>query len=309
MDEHLQNDALMQRVERRRKLKQEPKWKRKLRRSWPMMRLALVCLAVVVLIIGIGKPSIVSGELFRATEPPVTEPSVTEPPATDPPTTEPPATEPPTEEPTIPGVGGVIYLTFDDGPGAATPRLLDILDKYNAKATFFVVDTPFVSTITQIAASGHALAMHTATHDFQKVYSSIEGYFDDLEKIESIIEEYAGYRPAIIRFPGGSSNRVSKKYCDSIMTDLARIVEEKGYVYFDWDVDSCDASDAKTAEAVYRNVVRGCSTRTSSIVLMHDIRSYTVDAIEDILIWGQANGYVFEALTTNTPVVHHTIQN
>ena len=304
MDEHLQNDALMQRVARRQQLKQEPKWKQKLRRSWPTMRLMLVCLALVVLIAGTGRLSSVSGEALRATEP-----SITEPPVTEPPTTEPPPTEPPTEEPTLAGVGGVIYLTFDDGPGSETPRLLEILAKHNAKATFFVVDTPFASTITQIAASGHGLAMHTATHDFEKIYSSVDAYFADLEKIESVIEEYAGYRPAILRFPGGSSNRVSRKYCEDIMTDLSRIVEEKGYVYYDWNVDSCDAGDAKTAEEVYLNVVRGCSTRTSSIVLMHDIRSYTIDAIEDILIWGQGNGYVFEALTTNTPVVHHTIQN
>lgn len=299
MDEHLQNEALMQRVERRQQLKQEPKWKQKLRRSWPNMRLMLVCLALVVLIAGTARLSAASGEALRATEPPVTEPPITEP----------PTTEPPTEEPTIAGVGGVIYLTFDDGPGAETPRLLEILEKYNAKATFFVVDTPFVSTIAQIAANGHGLGMHTATHDFGKVYSSIDAYFADLEKIESLIEEYAGYRPAIIRFPGGSSNLVSKKYCKGIMTDLARIVEGKGYLYYDWNVDSCDAGDAKTAEAVYQNVVRSCSTRTSSVVLMHDIRSYTIDAIEDILIWGQENGYVFEALTTNTPVVHHPIQN
>ena len=299
MDEQLQNDALLQRVARRQQLKQEPKWKQKLRRHWPAMRLVLVCLSLLALVVGIGHLSAVSGEALRSTEPPVTEPPITEP----------PPTEPPTEEPTIPGVGGVIYLTFDDGPGSQTPRLLEILEKYNAKATFFVVDTPFASTIAQIAAGGHGLAMHTATHDFEKIYSSVDAYFADLEKIESVIEEYAGYRPAILRFPGGSSNQVSKKYCEGIMTDLTRIVEEKGYLYYDWNVDSCDAGDAKTAEEVYWNVIQSCSSRTSSVVLLHDIRSYTVDAIEDILIWGQGNGYVFEALTTNTPVVHHTIQN
>lgn len=299
MDDNMRNDALMQRVERRRRLQQEPKWKRMLRRYWPMMRLALVCLALVLLVGGMAKLISVSGERLLATEPPTTEA----------PTTEPPATEPPTAKPTVPGTSGVIYLTFDDGPGAETPRLLEILGKYDAKATFFVVNTPFISTVSQIAAEGHALAMHTATHDFQKIYSSEEAYFNDLEKIESLIEEYAGYRPVLLRFPGGSSNSVSRKYCDGIMTALTRRVEDKGYVYYDWNVDSDDAGSARTAAEVSANVIQGCSGRTSSVVLMHDIKSYTIDAIEDILIWGRDNGYTFEALSTDTPTVHHAVQN
>lgn len=299
MEEEKQFDALLERMERRRQLQQEPKWKRIAHRYWPAIRMTLVCLAVVLVVFGVAKLSSASVDATLSTEPTATEP----------PTTEPPVTEPPKDISPVPGVGGVIYLTFDDGPGAETPRLLEILSKYNAKVTFFVVNTPFVSTVAQIAAEGHALAMHTATHDFQKIYSSQEAYFADLEKIESIIEEYAGFRPVLLRFPGGSSNGVSRKYCDGIMTALTRRVEEKGYIYHDWNVDSCDAGGASTAAEVAENVIQGCSTRTSSVVLMHDIRSYTIDAIEDILLWGQANGYTFESLTTDTPAVHHKVKN
>ena len=218
-------------------------------------------------------------------------------------------TESTTEKVNVSGIGGVIYLTFDDGPGTETPRLLEILAKYNAKATFFVVNTPFASTISQIAEGGHALAMHSATHDFASIYSSDEAYFADLEKIESVIEQYAGYRPSMLRFPGGASNTVSKKYSAGIMTRLTQEVTDRGYVYFDWNVDSDDAGSARTAEEVYNNVIKGCYNRTSSIVLMHDIRSYTIDAIEDILIWGQTYGYTFEALTMDTPPVQHKTNN
>ena len=300
------DDELMRRVQqRRRRRKPIPKWKRMLRKYWPPIRLALLCLLLVLMIVGVTKLVSCSGPETLATEPPTAAP-------TEEPTTEPepePTTEAPTEEPTIPPVGGVIYLTFDDGPGSETPRLLEILDKYNAKATFFVVNTPFAETIQQISYGGHALAMHTATHDFEKIYSSEEAYFDDLEKIESVIEQYAGYRPHLLRFPGGSSNQVSKQYSEGIMTALTQRVQEKGYAYHDWNVDSCDAGGASTPEEVYHNVIEGCRTRTSSVVLMHDIKSYTIDAIEDILIWGQANGYTFEAMTTETPAVHHNVQN
>ena len=303
MDERIFDDELMRRVhQRQRKKKKMPKWKRMLRKYWPPIRLALLCLALVLMIVGMVKLFSGSDEEVLATEEPT---EVT----TEEVTTEPPTTEPPTEEPTIPPVGGVLYLTFDDGPGSETPRLLEILDKYNAKATFFVVNTPFAETIRQISNAGHALAMHSATHDFELIYSSEEAFFDDLEKIESVIEQYAGYRPSLIRFPGGSSNRVSMEYCEGIMTTLTQSVEEKGYIYHDWNVDSCDAGGASSPQEIFHNVTEGCRTRTSSVVLMHDIKSYTIDAIEDIIIWGQENGYTFEAMTTDTPAVHHTVKN
>ena len=302
MDERIVDDELMRRVQQRRIQKRKrPKWQRMLRKYWPPIRLGLLCLLLVLVIVGVAKCASGDRGETLATEPSTAAPTEAE--------TEPPTTEPPTEEPTIPPAGGVIYLTFDDGPGSETPRLLEILDKYNAKATFFVVNTPFAETIRQIAYAGHALAMHTATHDFEKIYSSEDAYFADLEKIESVIEQYAGYRPSLIRFPGGSSNQVSMKYCDGIMTTLTQSVEEKGYIYHDWNVDSCDAGGASTPEEIFYNVTEGCRTRTSSVVLMHDIKSYTIDAIEDIIIWGQANGYTFEAMTTDTPAVHHTVKN
>ena len=308
MDKRYMDDPLMQRVlQRQRNKKRGPKWKRTLRRFVPVLRMGVVGLLALLLVIGSVK--LLSGMDTDAATAPATEPTtepVTQAP-TDPPTD--PPTEAPTEEPTEPPVGGVIYLTFDDGPGAQTPRLLEILEKYDAKATFFVVNTPFASTITQIAEKGHTLAMHTATHDFEKVYSSEWAYFEDLEQIESVIEEYAGYRPNILRFPGGGSNTISKKYCPGIMTTLTKQVQEKGYLYYDWNVDSDDAGSARTAQEVYDNVVRGCYSRESSIVLMHDIKSYTIDAIEDILIWGLANGYTFEAITEDVPQLHHSVKN
>ena len=308
MDKGFQYDPLMQRVlQRQRDKKRGPKWKRTLRKHMPVIRMGVVGLMALLLIAGSVK--LLVGMGTDAATMPVTEPAtepVTQAP-TEPPTEE--LTEPITEAPTIPPVGGVIYLTFDDGPGAQTPRLLEILEKYDAKATFFVVNTPFASTIADIAAAGHTLAMHTATHDFAKVYSSEWAYFEDLEQIEGVIEEYAGYRPNMLRFPGGGSNTISKKYCPGIMTTLTQQVQEKGYLYYDWNVDSDDAGSARTAQEVYDNVIRGCTSRESSIVLMHDIKSYTIDAIEDILVWGQAHGYTFEALTEDVPQLHHTVKN
>lgn len=218
------------------------------------------------------------------------------------------STEAPTE--TLPKnpVGGVIYLTFDDGPSSYTPRLLDILAKYRVKATFFVVNTGYISTISRIAAEGHSLAMHSATHNFKQIYASEEAYFADLTQMQSIIQQHTGVTSMLLRFPGGSSNTVSR-FNEGIMTRLTAMVEEQGYTYFDWNVDSDDAGSARTASKVFHNVINACAQRKSSVVLMHDIKSYTVDAIEDIIIWGLENGYTFRALTADSPSCHHSVNN
>lgn len=202
----------------------------------------------------------------------------------------------------------IIYLTFDDGPGAHTDRLLDILMKYNVQASFFVVNTGYISTVKRIAEEGHTVAIHTATHSFKQIYASEDAYFDDLYKMQGIIEKHTGITTNLIRFPGGSSNTASS-FNKGIMTRLTKLVEEVGFVYFDWNVDSMDAGGAKTAEEVYENVIKGVSSRTNSVVLMHDIKSYTVDAIEKIIVWGLENGYTFRALDENSPTCHHRVNN
>lgn len=93
------------------------------------------------------------------------------------------------------------------------------------------------------------------------------------------------------------------------MTTLVKSVEDAGFQYFDWNVDSDDAGQAKKASVVLANVKEGVAAEAVSIVLQHDIHGYSVETVEDILIWGTANGYVFKALTPNTPPFHHNVQN
>ena len=204
--------------------------------------------------------------------------------------------------------GKVIYLTFDDGPSQYTAKLLDVLDKYNVKATFFVVNTGYISLTARMAASGHTVAMHSATHVYKDIYSSENAYFNDLYKIQSQINKYTGKTPTIVRFPGGSSNTVSR-FNPGIMTRLTGKLKEMGYRYFDWNVDSYDAGGATTANEVYYYVVNGVSKRSVSIVLQHDTKGFSVDAVEKIIQWGLANGYTFLPLTTTSPTCQHNVNN
>ncbi len=205
--------------------------------------------------------------------------------------------------------GKVIYLTFDDGPSQYTLELLDILDKYNVKATFFVVGEAATGHLKKIVDRGHAIAIHSVTHDYETIYASKEAFFDDLYGMQKIIQDKTGVLTTLMRFPGGSSNEVSKKYCTGIMTELTKAVEAQGFQYFDWNVDSRDASDAKTEDQVFENVTKGVQGRKYSIVLQHDIKGYSVKAVDRIIAWGLANGYSFEALTPSSPTAHHPVNN
>ena len=202
----------------------------------------------------------------------------------------------------------VIYLTFDDGPGPDTEKLLNILDRYGVKATFFVVDTPYVELLGEIARRGHAIGIHSASHDFRQVYASEEAFFADLTAMGNIIRQQAGVQTDLLRFPGGSSNTVSR-FNPGIMTRLTKAAEEMGYVYFDWNVDSNDAGGAQTAWEVYDNVISGCKWLDEAVVLQHDTKPFSVDAVEWIIRWGRANGYRFAALDENSPMAHHDVQN
>lgn len=204
----------------------------------------------------------------------------------------------------------IIYLTFDDGPGPYTEKLLGILNKYDAKATFFV--NPYRDSyrylIGKAYRSGHAIGNHSYSHDWS-IYSSSSSFWRDMDKANDAIKKQTGERTKLLRFPGGSSNTISRSYSRGIMSTLTKQCKSHDYVYFDWDVDSYDAGGATSANAVYKNIVNGVSGKQTSIVLCHDIKSYTVNAIEDVIRWGQRNGYVFLPLTEDSPVIHHAVAN
>ena len=203
----------------------------------------------------------------------------------------------------------VIYLTFDDGPGRYTKDLLHTLKKYNVKATFFVTNQfkDYVPLISAIHNEGHVVAVHTLTHKWS-IYSSVETYMKDFNDMNSIIESYTGKRSKIFRFPGGSSNTVSKGYSKGVVSAIASKMNGLGYVYFDWNVDSGDASGA-SRDSIVKNTIDGIEKKDYPVVLMHDIKKNTLDAIEDIIVYCIDKGYKFEVLTVDSPTVQHGIRN
>lgn len=202
-----------------------------------------------------------------------------------------------------------IYLTFDDGPGPHTEQLLDVLDAYGVKATFFVTGRGNLELLPEIVRRGHAIGIHTVTHEYGEIYASPQAYFTDLYGMQEIIYEKTGVKTTLMRFPGGSSNTVSCKPWEGLMTLLTQAVQDAGFQYFDWNIDSQDAGGARKASQVVENVTSGMAAQGTGIVLQHDIHGYSVEAMEDILAWGLNNGYHFEVLTENSPGYHHPVNN
>ena len=205
---------------------------------------------------------------------------------------------------------GIIYLTFDDGPKEGTTNIiLDILKSENVKATFFVTNSGPDSLIKREYNEGHTVGLHTATHNYSTVYSSVNNYYNDLLQVQNRVKRITGYESKIIRFPGGSSNTISKKYSKGIMTTLTKDVVNKGYHYFDWNVDSDDAGSARSSKTVYNNVVKNLSKNRANVILMHDIKPQTRDALKSIIQFGKNNGYSFDKITMSTPMVTHGVNN
>ncbi len=207
----------------------------------------------------------------------------------------------------------VVYLTFDDGPTTNTTNILDVLEQQGVHGTFFVIHTydGCEAQIREIHERGHCVALHTYSHLYS-IYRSEQAYFDDLGKISDLVYEATGTRSMLVRFPGGSSNTISRKYCQGIMTTLTKEVTKRGYTYFDWNLDSFDASAVHvSADKIVRCSTSGIGNMNEIVLLMHDAqaKTTTVDALPDIIKAYRDAGYRFDVLSKDTFTCHHTVNN
>ncbi|WP_195599915.1 polysaccharide deacetylase [Longibaculum muris] len=205
----------------------------------------------------------------------------------------------------------VVYLTFDDGPSRHTPEVLEILKRYQCKATFFITGMnekyrPYIKTAYD---QGHTIGLHTYSHNYSKVYASTNAYFKDLDKVGKLAKEYIGFTPKYIRFPGGGSNTISRKYNKGIMSQLTKQVGKKGYIYYDWN---CENGDGYAHMSQSQMLKRATSSSAKKVmILMHDAngKQNTVDILPKVIEHYQKKGYTFKAIDDSTPVFHQHVNN
>ena len=204
-----------------------------------------------------------------------------------------------------------VYLTFDDGPSSNTDKILDILNEYGVKATFFVCGNErYMEEYQRIADEGHTLGMHSYSHKFREIYQSTEAFVDDMNRLHDYLYEVTGVDSKIIRFPGGSSNTICE---NDVMQELIAYLAQEGMPYFDWNVSSGDAASSYiSAERIAKNVLDNVWKYDSVIVLLHDAsnKDTTVEAlpmiIEKIL---ESEDTVLLPITEDTTPIQHVQAN
>jgi peptidoglycan/xylan/chitin deacetylase (PgdA/CDA1 family) len=199
--------------------------------------------------------------------------------------------------------GKTIYLTFDDGPSKSTVKILDILRNHGVKATFFVIGNTAEEgqeLYRRIISEGHALGNHTFSHDYRKIYASPEAFKRDVERLGTLLEEATGRKPDILRFPGGSNNKLSWRYGGKgVMGRIAKAMQDEGYQYFDWNVSSTDAAaPVQEKDVIIGSVLSASANKKEAIVLMHDnsMKTTTLEALPVIIEELKKRGFTFNVL-------------
>lgn len=194
------------------------------------------------------------------------------------------------------------YLTFDDGPSGNTDIILQTLQEENVKATFFVVGTDDAGNLARmrrIVQEGHTIGMHSYSHSYKKIYASVEAFLKDMYQVFNLIKDTTGVTPTCFRFPGGSINSFNKAVYKDIKAEMIRL----GFVPYDWNVSSGDASTTKyTPEQLTGYVLNGIGSKSRIIVLMHDSSSKenTAQAVRQIIIGIREKGFIFAPLDYQT---------
>ena len=204
-----------------------------------------------------------------------------------------------------------VCLTFDDGPSKTTPDVLAALNTAGVHGTFFVVATDYnekyLPLLTEAAAAGHQIALHSASHEYSDIYQSSDAYWEDIALLKERIAPYVDVESIrYLRFPGGSTNTVSRRYGGKgLMKQLKAEVEQKGLQWVDWNVCAEDAVGGHpSADTIYRNVVHETGEQTHCVVLMHDSATTrtTAEALPDIIQWYTDNGYTFLTVAEALPL-------
>ena len=190
----------------------------------------------------------------------------------------------------------VVFLTFDDGPSDHTGEVLDILNTYDVKGTFFTTlheGEQSKAFYCRIVNEGHTLANHTSSHDYS-LYTNPQAFYADVDALDQYQRQVTGQTETsqIFRFPGGSST--ANETC-------ALGIVNRGWNYSDWNVSSGDgSSDPPPRDVVAQNIITGCHNNDVSVVLCHaEIKPDTRAALPIVIKTLKAEGYTFLAMEYN----------
>ena len=194
-----------------------------------------------------------------------------------------------------------VFLTFDDGPTSnITPQILDILKRYNVKATFFVLGKQVERNpdlIKREFNEGHSIESHTYSHSYKTVYQSKDSFFDEFNRTEAALQRTlnrSDFKTLVVRMPGGS---VGGQY-SAIKKEIGVELTNKGIASLDWNVLTKDAEGASQYDEIINNIVTGTGNKHCAVVLMHDAdtKQITADTLPKVIEYYRDNGFKFETI-------------
>lgn len=193
----------------------------------------------------------------------------------------------------------IAYITFDDGPSQnITPQILNILEQYKIKATFFVLGrnvARYPNLVKQEYETGHYIANHGYSHEYDFIYTSAQTVLDEYTKTEQLIRTVIGqetYCSHLFRFPGGSGG---KKY-RNVKTEAKQLLSDNDILYIDWNSLTNDSVGKPTAESIMNDLISTVGTKNSVVILMHDAatKQLTADMLPQVLNYLIEQGYTFK---------------
>jgi peptidoglycan/xylan/chitin deacetylase (PgdA/CDA1 family) len=193
----------------------------------------------------------------------------------------------------------IAYITFDDGPSkTVTPKILEILEEKNIKATFFVLGSRVElnpELVKQEYEAGHYIANHGYSHIYSQIYVSTDTVLDEYNKTEQAIRNAIGiqeYSSHLFRFPGGS---YGGKYAD-LKKEAEAVLEQNNITFVDWNALTGDAEGKKTKEDMLSFLEETVASKKNVVVLMHDAgdKTVTAEVLPEVIDFLSEKGYVFD---------------
>lgn len=194
----------------------------------------------------------------------------------------------------------VVYLTFDDGPSVHTRHVLDILQKENIKATFFVLGQQaqkHKKLLQRMVKEGHAIGNHSYNHHYNQLYGNFENFWWQVKRTDEVIRKIIGFSPKLVRAPGGTFLNFDKQYFN--------LLQQAGYLVYDWHVDSEDSKYRGISARKIVQAVRKGKLLPETVVLFHDGKGHgeTVKALPPIIRYYKKQGYMFAVLSPDVQPV------
>ena len=223
---------------------------------------------------------------------------------------------------TYKGEGKYVFLTFDDGPSNSTEKILNTLKEKDVHATFFVLgssiekDSKRQEYLKEELKSGNAIANHSYSHDFKKLYPgnklNIDSFMNELNKTNDIMKSILGeeFDCKVLRMPGGYGTR--KYYKDPSLKEFDNILQENGIINVDWNALDGDAEGKPYSTEEMLNYVKKTSKgKNHVVILMHDAagKEKTVEILPQIIDYYKNEGYEFKVIKNTSKEENNSNQS